>query len=397
MKRKKKVISLTLCLSAAFAAGVPLAPLAASPEFAKTAEEWERLRDDVLEYDELEDLIHEYNVTVLNNQQIYNRTMKGKSFDDITGDYMDAAGSYYDLAEKYRGQAEAFYDMSGDLTAAGVQLQAGAVQYEAQARQMENNAVTSNTDGVTVRTENALTEKKLVLEAQSTMNSYYKLQQQLIAAQKNRELQEAVLKSVQTKQEVQMATQAEVLAAEQSLQDADAQIVSLQSQIESARQKLIVMTGWKQDANPEIRPMPEVDFGRIAAMNPTVDLQKAVENDYTLKIDQRKANGAVTQENKAIYTQNVNDDKQKIGVALNNAYQAVTEAKNSYDEAVINLEVAGKEMNKASKQYALGSASMMEYRQAETKYVSAQTNLEAAKLSLLQAMEEYDWIVKGVR
>ena len=64
-----------------------------------------------------------------------------------------------------------------------------------------------------------------------------------------------------------MAVQADVLTARQNLENADAQIQALQSQIESARQKLIVMTGWKQNDTPDIRPMPEVDFNRIAAMN----------------------------------------------------------------------------------------------------------------------------------
>ena len=40
----------------------------ASPEFAYSAEKWAALRDDVLEYGELADLIHEYNATVINNR-----------------------------------------------------------------------------------------------------------------------------------------------------------------------------------------------------------------------------------------------------------------------------------------------------------------------------------------
>ena len=43
----------------------------ASPEFAYSADKWAALRDDVLEYGELADLVHEYNATVINNRLEY--------------------------------------------------------------------------------------------------------------------------------------------------------------------------------------------------------------------------------------------------------------------------------------------------------------------------------------
>ena len=46
---------------------------ASSPEFARTAEEWARLRDNRIEYDELEGLIEEYNATVQNNEYNYRK------------------------------------------------------------------------------------------------------------------------------------------------------------------------------------------------------------------------------------------------------------------------------------------------------------------------------------
>ena len=194
-----------------------------------------------------------------------------------------------------------------------------------------------------------------------------------------------------------MATQADVLAAQQSLEDADAQLLSLTNQIETTRKKLITMTGWKQDAVPEIKAMPEVDLERLAAFNPAADLAKAQENDYTLKIDTRQAANVTNGSNQKIYAQNVANDTQQIGVALNTAYQSVQQAKAAYDEAALNLEVSQRSMNKASVQYQVGSISRLEYLQAESGFVSAQTGLEVKRLALLQAMENYSWIVKGVR
>ena len=65
-------------------------PGPAVPEFARSAEEWAKLRDNVMEYDELAGLIHEYNVTVQNNQRDFNEK-KNKTSDEIAQDYRDAA------------------------------------------------------------------------------------------------------------------------------------------------------------------------------------------------------------------------------------------------------------------------------------------------------------------
>lgn len=57
---------------------IPMTALAGSPEFSRSAEEWAGLKDNVLEYEEIGDLIHEYNVTVQNNQYDYNQFIKDK-------------------------------------------------------------------------------------------------------------------------------------------------------------------------------------------------------------------------------------------------------------------------------------------------------------------------------
>ncbi len=378
MSRKYGARVFTMCMGLSLCLQAPFTALASSPEFARTSEEWAKLRDNVLEYGELEELIHEYNPTVQNNIETYNKTMKGVDYDDY-------ARQYLLQAEEYDREAGDAADDVSTITA------------ELSAAQARNKAATDEKDGITVSWENELAEKKLVQQAQSTMNSYYQLKQQLIAAQKSRELTEANVNATKNRQAVQMATQADVLAAQQTLEDADAQILSLTNQIETARKKLITMTGWKQDATPEIQAMPEVDFDRLASFNPTVDLAAAQNNDYTLKIDTRQAANVTNGSNQKIYAQNVANDNQQIGVALNTAYQSVQQAKSAYDEAVLNLDVSQRSMTKASTQYQIGSISRLEYLQAESSFVAAQTGLEVKRLALLQAMEDYSWIVKGVR
>ena len=114
--RAALVLSVSFALSGAFGAN------AASPEFARTPEEWAVLRDNVMEYGELVGLIHEYNVTVQKNQL----DLKDKKQDArITSD--QNAQYYRDAAWDYRSA------ISGENPIMDAQNAVGAVNADAQA------------------------------------------------------------------------------------------------------------------------------------------------------------------------------------------------------------------------------------------------------------------------
>ena len=94
--------SFSRVLATAFVAAVAAGTMpvysayAASPSFARTEEEWAKLRDNVIEYDELEGLIHEYNATVQNNQYTYQKFRQ-----DYGDTNEEVAQEYYKLAQDY--------------------------------------------------------------------------------------------------------------------------------------------------------------------------------------------------------------------------------------------------------------------------------------------------------
>ena len=375
MRRRRLIGPVAFGMAVSLSVGAPVTSLAGTPEFGRSAEEWARLRDNVLEYEEIEDLVYEYNTTVLNNAQTYNRE-NARDRREVVKEYMDQAA---DALDAYT------YTSSPDLLVAANRAEQAA----------ENNVLEGDRTASMIGYKQ--TEKGIAKQAQTAMNTYYKLQYQLTALEKNRELLAATVGSVQGRQSQGMATYAEVLNAQQNVQSADAQIIAMKSQIEDTRQNLIIMLGWKQGDMPEIRPMPAVQMDRISAMNVEEDTRTALGADYALQLDQRKMNNSITDANKNIYKKTVEEDKQKIAVAVNDGYQKVIQAKNSYDEAVLNLEVETKNWNAANTKYQLGSISRMEYLQAEAGLVQAQMDREVKNLDLFQAMENYDWIIKGVR
>lgn len=76
--RKYAALGLACLLAAAAPVSVMAAARTDTPEFARSAEEWARLQDNRLEYEEIPDLIHEYNTTVINNRIDY-RDYRGRT------------------------------------------------------------------------------------------------------------------------------------------------------------------------------------------------------------------------------------------------------------------------------------------------------------------------------
>ncbi|MCI8838024.1 MAG: TolC family protein [Hungatella sp.] len=386
MRQRNLIAPAVLGMAVSLSLGMPMEVLAVTPEFGRSAEEWAALRDNVLEYGEIEDLVAEYNVTVRNNSQelhkndIRARKTEARARTDVVSEYLGAANDAWNR-----------YDDAMDGATAAQSLVA-ARQNEAAA---EDNVLEGDRNAQVLKYQQ--TEKGIAKQAQAAMNTYFQLQYQMTSLEKNRDFLASSVTSAQGRQSQGLATQADVLNAQQSLQNAEAQIIAMKSQIEDTRQNLIVMLGWKQSDMPEIRSIPQVDMGKIAAMNVETDTQRAIEADYTLQLDQRSYKNSNSEANRAIYGKKVENDKQEIAIAVSDGYQKVMQAQNSFNEAALNVEVETKNWNAASIKYQLGTASRIEYLQAETALTTAQMDKEVKTLQLFQAIEDYNWIIKGVR
>ena len=374
---------LSASLAAALAAGAPATVLAASPEFARTAEEWAALRDNTLEYEEIPDLIHEYNSTVQNNMVSYD-DYRGKDANEIADDYREAAQTLYDSSE-WPSEDDSGYAM----------LYSAAETAQAQARQMEKMADDNVSDGMIIKWQYDQVEASLSSTAQNLMNQYYQLQENLKTAQSGKELAEASLQAVQTQASLGMATNNDVLTAQEAVKTAEAGIISIQSSIQSVKQNLQVMTGWAYNSQPEIAPMPQVDVTRIDSMNPETDLEKALETNYTLMIDKRTLENTDDAANQQIARQTIANDEQKIASGLTDLYNQVLQARDSYNQAQSALALEEQNMAATQTRYDLGMVSRLEYLQAQNTYVQSQADFRIQELSLQAAMDAYDWALKG--
>ena len=378
---------MSIMLAGTMLAACPAAAFGASPEFARTAEEWERLRDNVLEYEELEDLIAEYNTTVQTNQLELNEFKRdyGTTKDDV-------ADKYRDMADEIYGSLS--YPDSDDPTYGYVV--ASVLSAEIQADNLVKQADDNLEDSEIIYLNYKQAEKTLVTVAETNMVNYQKGLLSIQEAEIQTAQARKALASAETNLSVGNGTRLDVLNAQESLMTAERAVESAKTETENVRQKLQVMVGWKYDDTPEIRPLPASDLERIAAMDPQADLEQAKENNYALMVNKKKRANAYSSDTIESLDKTIADNEQKIGSALVTSYQNVLAAKLAYDQAAAELELEQRNLQSLQVRFQQGTASQTQIENQQYTVQLKELALQTADLNLFQTMETYDWAVNGL-
>lgn len=355
-----------------------------SPEFAYSAEKWATLRDNRLEYDEIPDLIHEYNTTVLQNAIAY-RDEKDKTRDDVAQEYYDAAESIYGNLE-YPDTDDSDY---------GSRL-AAALSNEQQAEQMLERGDESTEDSETIKMGYDQAEDNLVKQAQQQMIEYWSQYYNLDSVRKRKEQAEASLQSEQNRLAAGMSTQAKVLNASEAVSSAEASILTAKSSLQQAKERLCLMLGWSYGADVEIGALPEPDLDQIAAINVDADITTALANNYSLRLtEKRLANTRSTNVHDTL-TETQRSQRETISNNVRNSYESLRLAESNYRQAQEAYEIAKNSLASAERGLQAGTVTRNSLQSQQTSCLTAETTVTTRKLSLLNAWVEYQWAVKGL-
>lgn len=378
-------VGLSLFMTAAF----PMSALAGSPEFAYTQEKWAALRDNVMEYEELNDLIHEYNATVLNNRAEYD-DYRGKSSDRFKNDYADTVQDLYDASDKMLENVDE--DQPGYASAL-----AGSISTRIQAQRMQETADSENMDGDIKKLEIDRQEAELVRTAQTKMNQYWQ-------KVKNRQSLEASLSLAQAREsaaavrvQAGMEPQARLMEAQEAVQSAQASIQASDQEMDTVRRELCLLTGWSYDASPEIREIPVTRTVDLGAIDLEGDKQRAVEQNYALRAAKGKMNNTNygTVQNKVLQV-NVGEAEQKIKTDVEKRYQNLKQAQSDQDQAAAELTLEQRNLDAASRKLENGSIKRNEYLEIQDGYAAKAAAEQVSALKLTQAQEDYWWAVNGL-
>ena len=378
-------VGMSLFMTAAF----PMSALAGSPEFAYTQEKWAALRDNVMEYEELNDLIHEYNTTVLNNRAEYD-DYRGKSSDRFKNDYADTVQDLYDASDKMLENVDE--DQPGYASAL-----AGSISTRIQAQRMQETADSENMDGDIKKLEYDRQEAELVRTAQTKMNQYWQ-------KMKNRQSLEASLSLAQAREsaaavrvQAGMEPQARLMEAQEAVQSAQASIQASGQEMDTVRRELCLLTGWSYDASPEIREIPVTRTVDLGAIDLEGDKQRAVEQNYALRAAKGKMNNTNygTVQNKVLQV-NVGEAEQKIKTDVEKRYQNLKQAQSDQDQAAAELALEQRNLDAASRKLENGSIKRNEYLEIQDGYAAKAAAEQVSALKLTQAQEDYWWAVNGL-
>lgn len=347
-----------------------------SPEFAYTEEKWASLRDNVMEYGELKDLIHEYNPTVRSNRSAY-KDQKGKDLNDVYEQYMNDIDDIWD-------QADAAED---DVTWASMRFSAGLLT-----KQADNNYQDADMEKIQYDQQ----EAALVYQAQQMMVSLQQAEDNIKNLENTKALLQSQYEFTRAQAAAGMATQIDVLTAQKSVQDQDTAILAAQKNKENVHRNLCLMLGWDADAQPEILAVPEPDMSRIDTLNPDGDAEAALANDYDVRYYEKKAGNLSSQDLIESNQASIQNAKDTAVRSLKTQYNTVLTARDALNAAQSQLVAEQSKLNKASASLAAGQITNLEYQTTLNAVMTAESDVNTKKLQLLVALEGYDWNVKGL-
>ena len=355
-----------------------------SPEFAYSAEKWATLRDNKLEFDEISDLVHEYNPTVVQNEISYKDYLT-KNRDDVAQDYYDKANEIYSNIS-YPDSDDANYG-------SGV---AAALRNEQQAKSLMEQGDENTDDQATMRIQYDQAEAKLAKQAQGLMITYWTQYYNLDGQKARIEQAKLSYQSAQNRLAAGMSTQSRVLSAKESVSNAEAALVTAESNLASTKESLCLMLGWGYGADVEIAELAEPDQSKIAAIDVNADIQTALENSYAYRLTKKQLTNARTDSVKEKLTETEKNQRETISNSVKSAYDSLLLAQSNYEQAQSALALEEVSMKSADAKLAAGTITKNTYENQKASYTTAQVTAQTQKLSLLQAMVDYDWAVNGL-
>ena len=240
------------------------------------------------------------------------------------------------------------------------------------------------------------TEAGLVKSAQGQMISYWKQVYSLDSLNASKQQAELSLQSVNTKLAAGMSVQSELLTARDAVDSAQASIISAQSGIDKTKESLCLMLGWTYGAAVEVGPLPEPELDRIAAIDPEADVERGLENSYSLKILQKQLANAAYGSTRDKLEQSLKSQRESAANGIKNSYRNLLLAKDNYDQALQAFALEQDNMRAAETKMAAGTITPNAYQKQQTSYAVAETSVKTKQLDLLNAQVDYDWAVNGL-
>lgn len=402
MKRKgivrvaAAILALVMVLSALAApllVSYGAGPLADRVNSGYDGETWAKLQDNVLEYDEIPLLVHEYNSTVTDIWEDLEETRQKlvKNVEELEGYEWNVDRRREDAKKQLRSATDPADQMSIGMEYGNYAMQTAILKAVGSGLNQTATTLLSRSTLASLQK----VEDQFTKGAQSLMIAYDSLSKQRTILTKLEALYDEIYQLTVHMEALGMATRDDVLKARTDQLSARSSLAEIDSTLLQLKPTLCELTGWPADGNPELAPIPSVDLTRINQMNLEEDTWKAIGNNSTL-ISQRTSEKGKTYAGIEARLGVIQEGDEKLKIRMQSLYDAVLSAKTTYDAALDGYQSAQKDRDSSDRMYRLGMMSRSQYLGAEVAFYQKQAAFEMADTSLLLALETYQWAVKGL-
>lgn len=390
MQIKKKYLSEMCSLLLAVSLAIPQTLPAAAAEKPETMEDvqWERLTDNVLEYDELENRVAYFNPMIC---QIVDQI--NDSFDTVRENILDFQQEAEDFIYL---QEQAIKNMDFE----------SAMMYQINRRilrSISSSMIKQEKRKDTMIERNTRQWRKGLLSGcQQLMLAYNKMAVNKATLEKQVELYSQMAAMYETQAQIGMATQTQVLSAQASLNSAKTSLSGLSDQMVSIKSSLLQMTGWDFDSDVTIGTIPAADVNQIAVIDFEADKAIAPKNNYTIINMQNSSpndaddNGKYENKDYRAKEQGLEQAMQQLSITIDSLYQTLFEKQAALTAAQTAFDAAQIKWDGAIRKYQLGMMGQAEYLGEELAYCAAEAAYKSADLDMTQALLNYYWGVNGL-
>lgn len=336
----------------------------------------------VIEYGALEELVKAYNPQVQTRRAGQDRWLE--AYQEARDEIMTSRDDLRDRARELKDDGET--ERAAHYMEQAKLLKGSADQLDKQIRSL--NSASNNMD---IRHA----EDMAAMSAQDVMASWNSLKLDLDSA--GAQLEEAAYKKDLADRQLGlgMGTQADADQLENARQAAENKVRSTQGEMDRMQRELCMLTGYEADAQVEIGSLPAPDLERAGGLDLEADQKTAWGNSYDLR-QQRHGNSHGTIKQRHSRERTAWSQEQDMYTRLTALYQQVQTALTSCRAAEAAYEAAQLDWKAARHKMDLGTMNRGDYLKAQTEYMQLRAKSGQAEIDLLEAMQRYDWAVKGL-
>ena len=276
----------------------------------------------------------------------------------------------------------------------------GAKSYRAQAKILEDAAKDidkqiRSAKGSSSTMSLRKMEDTMIWTAQSLMGTYHSLRAEQESAAANAELMQGKYEKAVRQAALGTIAQADADEAGKAAQAAVNTAQALADDMGRVRKNLLMVIGYPADSDAVIDFMPVPEQGRVDNITLEVDKWRALGNNYELRQQRGGASGGT---NKELHARQraINQGEENLYAQIETLYQDALASRTAWQGACTAQAAREAEWKAASHKMELGMLSRQEYMEAKAAYLDGAAAKAQADVNFQQALDTYDWAVKGL-